>query len=110
MPDTLLLTPAASETIDTMVSGITGGTADFTFGAGRFAPGQLFGLNVIESKVLAAPVVLDSKANGKLYVSPISLARFEENAGKTNTSLVRLEGHAAYGVERTGAAVRIAAS
>src|SRR4029450_4335237 len=36
-PDTLLLTPAASETIDTMVSGISGGTADFTFGAGRFA-------------------------------------------------------------------------
>src|SRR5687768_9672286 len=56
--------------------------------------GRLFGLRVIQSKVLAAPVVLDSKANGKLYLSPISLARFEENAGRTNTSLVRLEGHA----------------
>jgi hypothetical protein len=54
------------------------------------------------------PVVLDSSANGKLYLSPISLARFEENAGRTNTSLVRLEGHAAYGVERTAAAIRIA--
>jgi hypothetical protein len=70
-----------------MVSGISGGTADFTFGAGRFAPGTLFGLRVIESKVLAAPVVMDSSANGKLYLSPISLARFEENAGRTNTSL-----------------------
>lgn len=109
-PDTLLLTPAASETIDTMVTGIASGTADFVFGAGRFAPGTLFGLNVIESKVLAAPVVLDSKANGKLYLSPISLARFEENAGKTNSSLIRLECHAAYGVERTAAAIRIAAS
>jgi hypothetical protein len=42
------------------------------------------------------------------HLSPISLARFEENAGRTNTSLVRLEGHAAYGVERTAAATRIA--
>lgn len=110
VPDTLLLTPAASETIDTMVSGISGGTADFTFGPGNFAPGTLFGLRRVESKVLAAPVVLDSKAHGKLYLSPISLARFEENAGRTNTSLVRLEGHAAYGTERTAAAIRIAAS
>jgi hypothetical protein len=110
MPDTLLLTPAAAETIDVMVSGISGGTADFVFGAAQFAPGTLFGLRVIQSKVIAAPVVLDSKANGKLYLSPISLARFEENAGRTNTSLVRLEGHAAYGVERTAAAIRIASS
>ena len=43
-------------------------------------------------------------------VIELSLARFEENAGKTNTSLVRLEGHAAFGVERQTAAVRIAAS
>jgi hypothetical protein len=41
---------------------------------------------------------------------PISLARFEQDAGSTNKSTIRLEGHAAYGVERTGAAVRIAAS
>jgi hypothetical protein len=26
-----------------MVSGISGGTADFVFGAGSFAPGTLFG-------------------------------------------------------------------
>jgi hypothetical protein len=37
----------------------------------------------------------------------ISLARFEENAGATNTSTVRLEGNAVLGVERTAAAVRI---
>jgi len=93
-----------------MVSGISGGTADFTFGAGRFAPGTLFGLTVVESKVLAAPVVMDSRANGRLFVGPISLARFEEAAAKTNTSLVRLETNAAYAVERTAAAIRIAAS
>jgi hypothetical protein len=64
----------------------------------------------VESKVLAAPVVMDTKAHGALYLSPLSLARFEENSGRTNTSLVRLEGHAQYGTERTAAAVRIAAS
>ena len=42
---------------------------------------------------------------GKLYVSPSSLSRFEESAGQTNTSTVRLEGHAAFGVERLDAAV-----
>lgn len=40
-PNYVFLTPADSETIDTMVSGISGGTADFVFGAARFAPGQL---------------------------------------------------------------------
>jgi hypothetical protein len=51
--------------------------------------------------------VVDAAAFGKLYVSPITLSRFEENAGATNTSTVRLEGHSAFGVERTSAAVRI---
>jgi len=47
---------------------------------------------------------------GKMYASRVSLASFEENSGKTNTSLVRLETHAVFGLERLGAAVRIAAS
>ena len=72
--------------------------------------GSLFGIPQVESKVLAAPVVMDTAAHGALYLSDLSLARFEENAGRTNTSLVRLEGHAAYGTERTAAAVRIASS
>jgi hypothetical protein len=109
-PDTLVLTAAVDEAIDVMVSGITGGTADFVFAPGQFAPGTLFGLQRRVSKTLAAPVVFDSNAYGKLYASPVSLATFEENAGKTNTSLIRLEGHAAFGVERQTAAVRIAAS
>ena len=92
------------------MTGLTGGTADFVFGAGRFAPGQLFGLNVRVSKTAAAPIVVDSSALGKLYASPISLASFEENAGRTNTTLVRMEGHAVFGVERQAAAVRIAAA
>jgi phage head maturation protease len=109
-PNLIILTPSASETVDTMVSGISGGTADFVFGPAQFAPGSLFGIPRVESKVVTWPVVLDTRAHGALYLSPLSLARFEENAGRTNTSLVRLEGHAQYGTERTAAAIRIASS
>jgi hypothetical protein len=108
-PDTLLLTPAAAEGLDLAVSGISGGTQDFVFSPGQFAP-NIWQLNRRISKGIAAPVVLDSRALGRLYTSPVSLARFEENAGKTNTSLVRMELHAVFGVERQAAAVRIAAS
>jgi len=62
------------------------------------------------SKTVAAPVVVDSQAFGKMYAGPVSLAKFEEAAGKTNTSLVRLETHSVFGVERQTAAVRIAAA
>jgi hypothetical protein len=51
--------------------------------------------------------VVDSSAFGKLYASPVTLARFEQDAGSTSQSTVRLEGHAAVGVERLTAAVRI---
>jgi hypothetical protein len=55
----------------------------------------------------AGTAVVDSAAYGKLYVPPVSLSRFEENAEQTNTSTVRLEGHGAFGTERTAAAARI---
>ena len=64
-------------------------------------------MNVRISKNIANPTVVDSNAFGKLYASPVSLPSFEENAGKTNTSLVRFEGNAAFGNERLTAAVRI---
>lgn len=103
-PNTLLIDPAGAESIDLFRS--SGSEKFFTFGAGRFAPGELFGLQVRVSKT-AGTAVVDSAAYGKLYVSPISLARFEVDAGSTNRSNVRLEGHAAFGVERTAAAARI---
>jgi HK97 family phage prohead protease len=108
-PDTLALTPAADEALDVLVSGIASGTADFVFPPGQFGP-TIWRLNRRVSKTLAAPVVFDSTAFGKLYAGPVSLARFEENAGKTNTSLVRLETNGVFGVERQTAAIRIAAS
>src|SRR3954453_944554 len=43
-PDTLVLTPAADEALDVMVSGITGGTADFVFAPGQFSATSFFGL------------------------------------------------------------------
>jgi hypothetical protein len=36
----------------------------------------------------------------------VSLAKFEENAGKTNSALVHLETNAVFGVERQTAAFR----
>ena len=91
-PDTLILTPANAEAIDMMVTGVTGGTADFVFGAGRFAPGTLFGLNVRVSKTIPAAGRRRRRArSGSCTPRPVWLATFEENAGKTNTSLVRME-------------------
>jgi hypothetical protein len=109
-PDTLLLDPVSDQTLDTLVSGIAGGVNDFVFAAGSFAPGMIFGLSRRVSKTVPAPVVADSGALGKLYASPVSLARFEANNGTSNSANIRLELNAAFGLERVAAAVRIAAS
>ena len=108
-PDTLILRPADSEALDTLVATAVDGEEFYVFGPGQPA-GSIFGLNRRISKSAVSPVVLDSQAFAKLYASPVSLAKFEEAAGSTNTSLVRLELHAAVGVERVAAAVRIAAA
>jgi HK97 family phage prohead protease len=109
-PDVVILTPAAAETLDTLVSGISGGTADYVFSPGQFAPDRLYGLTRRVSKTAAAPVVVDSSAYGKLYTSPVRLARFEADSGTTNRGNVRMELNSVFGVERQAAAVRIAAS
>jgi hypothetical protein len=109
-PDTLILTPANAEALDLAVSGISGGTQDFVFTPAQFAPGTIFGMQRRISKTIPAAAVVDAQAFGKLYAGPVALASFEENAGKTNSSLVRFEGNAVFGVERQNAAVRIAAS
>jgi hypothetical protein len=96
-PDTLIIDPAGAEALDLFRDGAAPG--GYVFGPGRFSPSQLFGLDVRVSQT-AGTAIVDADAYGKLYVSPISLSRFEENAGATNTSTVRLEGHAAFGTER----------
>ena len=85
---------------------VTSETGCYAFGPAQFAPGSIFGLSIRVTSASGTAVV-DSRAYGKLYVSPISLARFEENAGATNTSTVQREGHAAFGTESTSAATRI---
>jgi HK97 family phage prohead protease len=109
-PDTLILTPAAAEALDVLVTGIASGVNDYVFAPANFAPSSIFGMNRRMSKTIPATAVVDSRALGKLYAGPVALASFEENAGKTNSSLVRFEGNAVFGVERQNAAIRIAAS
>jgi HK97 family phage prohead protease len=106
-PDTLILRPSDSEALDLLRT--SGPEEEWVFGPGRFSPGSLFGLNVRVSKDAPEPVVADASAFGRMYASPISLANFEENNGSTNSTLIRMEGHAAFGVERVDAAIRIAA-
>jgi hypothetical protein len=107
-PDTVILTPANAEALDVLQ---TSGTEKFyVFAAGGLAPRTLFGLQARISKTFPAPVVVDSRAFGKLYTSPLSLAAFEANAGTTNTQNIRAELNAVFGTERQAAAVRIAAS
>jgi Escherichia/Staphylococcus phage prohead protease len=102
--DTLVIDAAGAETLDLLQS--SGPEAFWTFGAGNFAPGQIFGLNRRVTKA-AGTAVVDSQAFGRLYASPLQLQRFEVDAGLTNRSNFRLEGHATFGVERLAAAARI---
>ena len=107
-PNTLLLTPANSETLDLLTAGGTAGwPGPYVFNAGQFGPSSIFGMNIRVSKNIGQPVVVDSNAFGRLWAGPVSLSRFEEGAGLTNTSLVRFEGNAVFGIERLTAALRI---
>lgn len=108
-PDTVLLDPETAEELDLLVSGVSGADADFVFTPGQYAP-DVFRLRRVVCKALSEPVVLDAASYGRLYASAARLAVFEENAGRTNTSTVRLELNAACGVERQDAAVRIGSS
>jgi hypothetical protein len=107
-PDTVILTPANAEALDTLRT--SGSELMWVFAAGGLAPRVLFGLQTRISKTFPAPVVVDSKAFGKMYTSPLSLASFEAGAGTTNTQNIRAELNAVFGTERQPAAVRIAAS
>jgi len=44
--------------------------------------------------------VLDPNATGVLSMSPVRIATFEENAGRTNTLTVRIEANAVFVVQR----------
>lgn len=60
-PDTLLIDPPGAEALDLLQS--YGSEKFWTFGAGRFAPGDVFGLNIRVGKS-AGTAVLDAGAYG----------------------------------------------
>jgi hypothetical protein len=102
--DTVILAPVDSLALDLLLNPTDGYYfAAMARSVSAPAGGPVFGLNIRVSKAPTVPVVLDASAAGKLYVGPVGFARFEENAGQTNTSTVRLEGSAQFGVERVNA-------
>jgi HK97 family phage prohead protease len=106
-PDTLILTPAASESIDLFKAT----AADsFYLSAPSFSEASIFDMEKRESKAIAAPYVCDASALGFNYATPVALANFEANSGLTNGRNVRMEMNYYFGIERPQAAVRIAAS
>ena len=110
-PNTLVLTPANAETLDTLVSGITGADNDYVFGAGKFAPGHDVRpqRRHLEGRPRAGRARLDREREAVRQPAHAGEIRAGRGSPRTRRT-IRLEGHAAYGVERTAAAVRIAAS
>lgn len=64
----------------------------------------LAGLTKVPVKGLVQPMVIDPSALGTLYMSPVELKAFEENAGGTNSSTVRIENNGLFLVQRPDAA------
>jgi hypothetical protein len=101
--DVLAIDPAGAEALDLLQ---TAGTEKlYVFNAGAAAPAP-YGLNVRVWKQ-AGTAILDSQAFGRLYVAPVELRSFEQDAGTTNRQTVRMETAAGYTVERIPAALRI---
>jgi HK97 family phage prohead protease len=101
--DVLAIDPAGAEALDLLQ---TAGTEKlYVFNAGAAAPAP-YGLNVRVWKQ-AGTAILDSQAFGRLYVAPVELRSFEQDAGTTNRQTVRMETAAGYTVERLPAALRI---
>jgi hypothetical protein len=55
----------------------------------------------------AGTAVLDADAYARMFISPVKLRAFEQDAGATNRQTVRMETNAGYTVERIPAARRI---
>jgi hypothetical protein len=102
-PNALGLSPADAEAMDLFRDG---GTAEQYLHPGEPADNP-FGLQRFISNSITDPLVFDRAAAAKIWLGPVSLASFEENAGQTNTSTVRFEGIAAAAVQRAPAIVAI---
>jgi phage head maturation protease len=102
-PNVLAIDPAGAQALDLLR---TPGTEKFyIWSPGSTAPGP-FGLSIRVWKT-AGTAVLDTNAYGRMYISPVELRAFEQDAGSTNRQTVRMETNAGYTVERIPAARRI---
>ena len=101
--DVLAIDPAGAEALDLLQT--SGSEKMYVFTAGAAAPAP-YGLRVRVWKQ-AGTAILDSQAFGRLYVAPVELRSFEQDAGATNRQTLRMETNAGYAVERVPAALRI---
>jgi HK97 family phage prohead protease len=102
-PNVLAIDPAGAQSLELLR---TPGTEKFyIWPPGSTAPGP-FGLTLRVWKT-AGTAVLDADAYGRMYISPVELRAFEQDAGATNRQTVRMETNAGYAVERIPAARRI---
>jgi uncharacterized protein len=102
-PNVLAIDPAGAEALDLLKT--SGSEAMYVFAPGQAAPAP-WGLQMRVWKT-AGTAILDADAFGRLYVAPVELRSFEQDAGATNRQTVRMETNALYTVERLPAALRI---
>lgn len=100
-PSVLVASP--EELINLLLTLQPGGD-EFVF-SGNAPP--IEGLRKVAVPGLTTPYVLDPDALGALHASPVRVQAFEENAGKTNTSLVRIESTGLFVVQRVEAAAEV---
>jgi HK97 family phage prohead protease len=102
-PNVLAIDPAGAEALDLLKT--SGSEAMYVFAPGQAAPAP-WGLQMRVWKT-AGTAILDADSFGRLYVAPVELRSFEQDAGATNRQTVRMETNALYTVERLTAALRI---
>jgi hypothetical protein len=103
-PSVLAIDPAGAEALDLLQT--AGSEKFYVWGPGRATPTGPFGLTMRVWKN-AGTALLDADAFGRLYVAPVELRSFEQDAGATNRQTFRLETNALYTVERLTAGLRI---
>lgn len=107
-PTILAASPQDAVDLDLLQSSGTEAIYQFATTARSINASPLWGLRLVVVKDLGpVPWVIDPEAAGKLYISPLRFEAFEENAGATNSSTVRLEAHALFVVQRAAAIAEI---
>ncbi len=108
-PTVIAASPEHLEDLDLLTSSGTEAIYQFAVAATGPNASNLWGLEKVVVKGLDSPLVLDPAAAGILYRSPIRFGAFEENAGQTNSSTVRLEAHALFVIQRPDAIAEVPA-